>query len=692
MLTTAMTAATSPANHPSMEPTDPFRWLEEVESERALDWARAQNVRSTRPIEAHAGFAPLRERLLEIYQSDEKIPYVREIGGRLYNFWRDAKHVRGIMRRTTLESYRTTRPEWETVLDLDALAAEEDENWVWKGWSVLEPDDDRALVRLSRGGGDAVVLREFDLAAKAFVEGGFVVPEAKSRASWEDRDTLLVGTDFGAGSLTTSGYPRTTRRWRRGAPLEEAEVVFEGETDDVSAGAYAYWHKGERIVAASRAPTFFTSIEFLQRSGQWVRMDKPDDAEIAVHGPHTLIELRSDWETGGRTWPAGALLAIGTEAFLAGDRDFALLFEPAPRKSLKGYIETVSGFVLNELVNVRDVHVVVRPTEEGWQRAPLALPGFGSVDVGAFDSDTSDQLWITVNDFLTPTSLFLGDLEGEAELLKQLPAYFETEGLTMAQHEAVSADGTRIPYFIVHPEGMPLDGSNPTLLYGYGGFEVSLEASYSATIGAAWLEKGGVYVRANIRGGGEFGPAWHQAALKEHRQNSYDDFIAVAEDLIARGITQPARLACSGGSNGGLLTGNMLVQRPDLWGAVISAVPLLDMRRFHQLLAGASWMGEYGDPDDPAQWAWLERYSPFHQVKPTVDYPPVLFTTSTRDDRVHPAHARKMVARMLEQGHDQVFYYENIEGGHGGAANLLQSAYLQALEYTWLWMQLMNDE
>ncbi|MCB1231714.1 MAG: S9 family peptidase [Verrucomicrobiae bacterium] len=666
---------------------DPFLWLEDIDGEKALAWVRERNAETKAILESEPGFESLNQRLLSIFQSDAKIPYVTARGEWLYNFWQDETYVRGLWRRTTLDSYRTTTPEWETVLDLDALAKKENENWVWKGPTVYEPDYDRALLRLSRGGGDAVVIREFDLEKSTFVEGGFEVPEAKSNASWLDRDTLLVGTDFGEGSLTESGYPRTTRLWKRGTPLESAELVFEGKVSDVSASAYAFWHRGKRRRMAYRGIDFYNTEEFLWHDDDWVRLEKPDDVEVSLAGEHLLFHPRKDWETEARTWAADSLLAMETDRFLAGDRNFDLLYEPKPRSAYKGFEVTASAIIINELAEVKDRFTVARFSKEtGWQRQPLDAPGSGSVGISAFDSENSDRYWAIVTDFLTPTTLYLAELgQPEAEKLKSLPDFFDSTGLLIEQNQATSADGTRIPYFLVRPKDLPLDGTHPTLLYGYGGFEVSMESSYSASVGAAWLERGGVYALANIRGGGEFGPAWHQAALKENRQRAYDDFIAVGEDLIARGFTSSDHLGVAGGSNGGLLTGNMLVQRPDLFGAVVSMVPLLDMRRFNQLLAGASWMAEYGDPDDPEQWAWLKNYSPYHQVKADVDYPPVLFATSTRDDRVHPGHARKMVARMLEQGHQDVFYYENIEGGHGGAANLKQSAYLYAIEYTFLW-------
>ncbi len=678
-----------------MAQDDPFLWLEDIDGEKALAWARERNAESTGLLEAAPGFEPLRERLLSIYQSKEKIPYVTARGDHLYNFWQDETHVRGLWRRTTPESFRTPEPEWETVLDLDALADKEGENWVWKGPNVFEPDYDRALLRLSRGGGDAVVVREFDLGKLAFVEGGFEVPEAKSNASWLDRDTLLVGTDFGEGSLTESGYPRTTRLWKRGTPLDSAELVFEGERSDVSAGAYAFWHRGKRRRMAYRSLDFYRTEEFLWHGEDWGRLEKPDDVEVSLAGEHLLFHPRKDWETGNRTWPADSLLAMDTDRFLAGDRGFDVLYDPKPRSAYKGFEVTASAIIVNELAEVRDRFTVARfSKEEGWRLSPLETPGSGSVHLSAYDSENSDRYWAIVTDFLTPTTLFLCDLDApaEPEKLKSLPDFFDPSGLAIEQFHAISADGTEVPYFLVGPKKLERDGTHSTLLYGYGGFEVTMESSYSATVGAAWLERGGIYVLANIRGGGEFGPAWHQAALQENRQRAYDDFIAIAEDLIAKGFTSPDHLGIMGGSNGGLLTGNMLVQRPDLFGAVVSSVPLLDMRRYHKLLAGASWMAEFGDPDDPEQWTWLETYSPYHRVKAEVAYPPVLFATSTRDDRVHPGHARKMVARMEKQGHDDVFYYENIEGGHGGAANLIQSAYLNALEYTFLWRFLEKAE
>jgi len=685
-LTAVARAAATPAGDPAAE--DPYLWLEDVTGEKALDWVRKQNAVSTRELESSKNFEPIRKRLLEILDSREKIPYVGKYGKWYYNFWRDQDHVRGLWRRTTLEEYKKPQPAWETVIDLDKLAAGEKENWVWKGVDVLYPTYDRCLVSLSRGGADAVVVREFDLNEKAFKEDGFHLPEAKTDTAWRDRDTLYVGTDFGAGSLTDSGYPRIVKEWKRGTLLTAAKIVFEGKKEDVSVSAAVVHDHGHKYEFVNRGVTFFTSEQFIRRGDDWVKFDKPDDASVGTYDDQIIIRLRSDWTTGGQTFPAGSLLAGDFEGYLKGERKLLPLFVPTERKSLAGTAETKNFIVLNELDNVRNKLYILKRVNGGWIRTPMAAPAFGTVGVGAIDPHESDDYFMTVADFLSPSSLYWGTVGKEnREKLKSLPAFFKTDGLEITQHEAVSKDGTRVPYFQVGAKKLKLNGRNPTLLYGYGGFEVSMLPSYSAGVGASWLEKGGVYVLANIRGGGEFGPRWHEAARKENRQRAYDDFIAVAENLVSRKVTSPDHLGIQGGSNGGLLMGVMLTQRPDLFKAVVCQVPLLDMRRFNRLLAGASWMAEYGNPDIPDQWEYIRSYSPYQKVSKGVKYPRTLFTTSTRDDRVHPGHARKMVARMKEQGHD-ILYYENIEGGHGGAANNQQSAFMSALAYTFLLKEL----
>ncbi|MGC6488737.1 MAG: prolyl oligopeptidase family serine peptidase [Planctomycetota bacterium] len=671
---------------PAPAPHDPFLWLEDVDGDAPLAWVRARNAESEAALAAAPRFGALRDRLLSILDSDERVAYVTKRGAHYYNLWQDAANPRGLWRRTTWESYLTDAPEWEVVLDLDALGAEEGENWVWKGSTWLLPDQSRCLLSLSRGGADAAVVREFDPVKKQFVVDGFALPEAKTQVAWRDRDTLYVGTDFGAGTMTESGYPRVVKRWRRGTPIEDAVTVTSGETTDVFVVAYSDRTAGFERDFVFRGVTFYTNETFVVRGDDLVRIDKPDSATATAHREWLLFELREDWSTGGERYAAGSLLVTRFDDYLQGAREFDVLFAPTERRSLSGWSGTRRHLLVNVLDNVRNVVYAATPGGDGWALEPLpGLPEFGTVSASPVDADESDDYWLTVTDYLTPTSLWRGEVGGGAPTeLKSLPRFFDEVGLVVEQREASSEDGTRVPYFLVRKEDAPLDGSNPTLLYGYGGFEVSLTPGYSATVGAAWLERGGVYAVANIRGGGEFGPRWHQAALRQHRHKSYEDFAAVARDLIDAQVTSPEHLGIQGGSNGGLLMGNMTVMYPELFGAVVCQVPLLDMLRYHKLLAGASWMGEYGDPDLPEESEWLRRYSPYHNVAADIAYPKVLFTTSTRDDRVHPGHARKMAARMLEQGHD-VLYYENIEGGHGGAADNRQAAHLSALAWTFLW-------
>jgi prolyl oligopeptidase len=669
-------------------PSDPNLWMEDVTGERALSWVREQNAVSKAELESSPDFEPIHKRLLSIYDSHERIPYVMKRGAYYYNFWRDADHVRGVWRRTSPAEYQKKDPAWETVLDLDALAAQEKENWVWKGDQFAYPDYDRALINLSRGGGDSVVVREFDVREKAFVKDGFTLPEAKSQIAWKDRDSVYVGTDFGADTMTDSGYPRIVKLWQRGTPMDKAQLVYECQKSDVGAGGYVSDEPGFHREFIHRGITTFSGEDFVVDGGKLVKLDIPADADFGSFRDQLTVTLRTDWAVGGKTYPSGALLAIAWDKFLSGGRDFAVLFHPGPRVALADVSYTRHHLIANELDNVRNKLYVLTPQSDGtWSRVPLEAPEFGTISAQAAEPE-SDEFFLTVTDFLTPSSYYLGSIGSpERTLLKQLPAFFNAEGLEVTQHEAVSKDGTRVPYFQVAKKGLVADGTNPTILYGYGGFEISMTPYYSGGIGAAWLERGGVYVLANIRGGGEFGPAWHQAAVKEKRQNAYDDFIAIGEDLVKRQVTSPKHLGIMGGSNGGLLMGVMITQRPDLFGAVVCQSPLLDMHRYSHLLAGASWMGEYGDPDDPAQWAYIGKYSPYQNTKEGVAYPRILITTSTRDDRVHPGHARKMAARLEAEHHD-VLYYENIEGGHAGAANNKEQAYMSALAFTFMLKEL----
>ena len=749
---------TGPDAHPG---DDPYLWLEDVEGEAALAHVRAENARAEAALTASPRFAELRDQILEVLDSDDRIPMVVERGGLLYNFWTDAAHERGLWRRTTMESYRTPAPDWEVLLDVDALNAAEGSSWVWKGADVLYPDHRRALVRLSPGGSDADVVREFDLETKSFVEDGFRLPLSKGGATWADSSgsAIFVGRDMGEGTLTASGYPRTVRRWSRGSALADAPEVFAGEVTDVGVTAGFDATPGFERSWVLRLTTFYTSeLHLVRPDGSTVRLAVPDSAEADLHREWLTVLLREPWELPHLTHDAGTLLGIRLNDFLRGSRDFAVLFEPTPTTSLVDVTWTLRHLVLTVLDDVRHrVDVLTPPApaapaegeadgdadEPGtpargiavgvadgpatpaggtaravraWRRRPFDAavlaaasaqgdaapegdaPGavddtFLAIDSLAVAPRTDDRLWITTSGYLTPTTLSIVDLDEtgtvrDAETLKRAPAHFDASGLSVSQHFVLSDDGTRVPYFEIRSRSGAEDhGPAPTLLYGYGGFEIPMLPAYSGGAGRAWLTRGGTYVVANIRGGGEYGPRWHRAALREHRHRAYEDFAAVARDLVDRGVTTREQLGIQGGSNGGLLMGNMLTTYPELFGAVVCQVPLLDMRRYSHLLAGASWVAEYGDPDEPADWRFLQRYSPYHRVDRAADHPPVLFTTSTRDDRVHPGHARKMAALLRDAGKD-VLSWENIEGGHGGAASNAQRAMMNALAFEFLWQRL----
>ncbi|MFT3887076.1 MAG: prolyl oligopeptidase family serine peptidase [Arachnia sp.] len=673
--------------------TDPHLWLEEIEGQEALDWVRARNAETEAELAETPEFARLQDDLAEIYDSNEKIPYLTRRGDWYYNFWRDGEHPRGIWRRTTLDEYRSGDPVWDVLLDVDELNRAEGENWVWHGADFLRPEHPRCLVALSRGGSDADVTREFDVETRTFVEGGFERPEAKGHLSWIDEDTVYLVTDLGEGSTNRAGYARIARRWRRGVPMAEADVVFEGPEDNAGYGIYPYRDRTpgfERDLLLHFLDSRDTALYLADADGVFQRIDAPDSAGKNVHREWLLLELREPWEAGGVAYEAGSLLVARLDDYLAGSRDLTVLFAPTDTSALSGVTPTRHRIVLTALDDVKSVITVLTPGDDGWERRPLAgLPELGTVEVAAVDDETSDQLWVIATDFLTPTTLLLADASddgGAPEALRSEPAFFVADTHVTEQHFATSDDGTRVPYFLVRPRDLTADGTNPVLLYGYGGFEISLTPAYAPGVGKGWLERGGTYAVANIRGGGEYGPRWHQAALRENRGRAYEDFAAVARDLIARGITSPAHLGVRGGSNGGLLTGNMLTRYPELFGAVVIQVPLLDMRRYSHLLAGASWMGEYGDPDTD-DWEFIRTFSAYHLFDEAVDYPPTLLLTSTRDDRVHPGHARKMMAKLLGAG-KRAWYFENIEGGHGGAADNRQRAHMDALYLQFLWRQL----
>ncbi|MBN8503500.1 MAG: S9 family peptidase [Burkholderiales bacterium] len=692
---TLLTSALLLAALPLQAQEDPYLWLEDISGERSMAWVKARNAETESLLKAQPGFETLRRELLEGLNARDRIPGISRMGDHVYNLWQDEKNKRGLWRRTSLAEYAKPDPAWETVLDLDALGKMEAKSWVFGGATCLAPEYRRCLLQLSPGGSDATVVREFDTQTKAFVDGGFTLPEAKTQVEWKDLNHIYVGTDFGPGSLTDSGYARIAKLWKRGTPLASADTVFEGQKKDTWIGISVDGHGAKQTAIVQRALDFYRAeYHLVQGGGRLKKLALPLDAQPRLWGERVLVRLRSDWTVGGASFKAGSLLVGSWKAFLTGKPSFKNLFEPTATRSLAGYTLTRQHVILN-------ISDKVASKLEEWDfsakqavRREVKAPFPGTLSVRSlYDNDLAvdplaDRYLVQYADFLTPDTLYLAQAGSDERLkLKSRQSWFDAGGMRAEQQFATSKDGTQIPYFVIYPKGHQAGKAAPTLLYGYGGFEVSMTPGYSSSRGRGWLQRGGIYVMSNIRGGGEFGPNWHKSALLQNKQRSYDDFIAVAEDLIKRGITTQKQLGIMGGSNGGLLVGAVAVQRPDLFNAVVCQVPLLDMKRYHTLLAGASWMAEYGNPDQPEQWAFISKYSPYQNVKAGVKQPRWLINTSTKDDRVHPGHARKMAARMLEQGHAPL-YWENIEGGHGGAADNEQRATWQAIEFSYLWMQL----
>lgn len=668
-------------------------WLEEVEGEQALSQVKEWNKRTLDKLMADDRFGRFQEDALNIVNATDKIAYGSYRGGFVYNFWQDESNVKGLLRRTTLDNYVGENTEWDILLDVDALAVKEDANWVFKGSNCLKPEYTRCLVSLSNGGKDAVEVREWDHNLKAFVEDGFIIPEAKNRVAWLDKDTIIVGTDFGEGSLTDSGYPLIAKKLKRGQSLDQATELFRGETADVAAGAYKMEIEDDDYeIVAYRAETFYeTSYTWIKEDGTKVAIPIPLKANpLGIFKKKLMISLQEDWTVGEDTFLSGSLVAFELDKWRQDQSvsEVALVYQPDERTTVQSMTITKSRVLVTLLENVTG-KVYAFDFDDAWSSYLLDLPKNGTVSVTSANDDT-DMVFINSQTFTTPSSLLQVDVvENTVSTAKSSPARYNSEDIVVEQLMATSADGTKIPYFIIRHKDMQYDGNNPTLQYAYGGFQISLTPRYSGTLGKLWLENGGVYVLANIRGGGEFGPAWHQAGLKTNRQVIFDDMIAVSEDLIAKKITSPRRLGIMGGSNGGLLMGVMFTQRPDLYNAVVCQVPLLDMLRYHKLLAGASWVGEYGSPEIPEERAFLQSISPVHNVEKERDYPNIFLVTSTKDDRVHPAHARKMAYVLAQNGHE-FEYYENIDGGHSAAANLQEAAKRSSLEYTFLAKQLMD--
>ncbi|MDI1261936.1 MAG: prolyl oligopeptidase family serine peptidase [bacterium] len=664
---------------------DPYLWLEDVEGSRALEFVDRQSLRTMAAF-GNLEFERDRDALAAIYDRTDNIPYVTRSGGLVYNLWKDARNPRGLWRRTTLTEFRKAEPNWEILLDIDRLAIEEDKDWLL-GWTQPRPGSSRAIIALSRGGSDAVTLREFDLDARAFVADGFTLAEAKSGAEWVDADTLLLSSALGEGMATTSGYARTVRRWRRGEPVEGAPVVFEVPAERMA----AYCSTDDtgpvpRMWFADRIDFFNQSFWLGTSSGPTTKLDLPTDVWLEANNDWMAVKLRGKWTVGGKTHAPDSVLGISLSAFLAGNRDFTLVFEPGPRRALQGFFWTPGKLVLSILDELRPVFEICTPSAGGWTRRTLTgLPDIGVVDVGRLDrheAESNGDLLASVQDPLTPPSLLLIEGVASPALLKQAPKTFNASGLVVTRHEAISIDGERIPYVQTGPATGA--GDAPVYMSAYGGFGLAVRPHYNSALGKLWLERGGTTVQANIRGGGEFGTRWHDAGRYAGKRLAHDDFAAVAADLVKRGVTRANRIAAEGGSNGGILISNMLVRYPERFGALFCTIPLIDMRRYTKLLAGASWIAEYGDPDKPDEWEWLKTYSAYHTAISGQKYPPILIATTRRDDRVHPGHARKMAAKLQAMGYQEAYFYEPAAGGHGYGKDNRERAGFVALGYSFL--------
>jgi prolyl oligopeptidase len=681
---------------------DPHLALEAVESPDSLAWVKAQNDKTLPVLSGDPRYAGLRAEALKILSTKDRIAMPNFIGKTVFNFWQDETHVRGVWRRTSLESYKTANPQWETVIDLDALAKAEGKNWIWKGADCRPKTHDRCLVNLSNGGKDAVTVREFDLTTKTFVDpaaGGFVLPESKQSIEWLDPDTLILTRDWGPGTTTDSGYGMVVKTLKRGQGLDQAVEVFRGQKGDVSARPTVLRDAaGNRVVLIEQAIDFFNSLYFEWTPKGLAQLPLPKKGGVVgMLDGSLVVKAEEPWNFAGVNVPAGSLALVtperlrpGSEIVVSTGCNPCAILSPGPRQSIAQATVTDHRVVAVVYDNVRGSLVSLQSKgERGIVKTALPVIDNAAVTLGSH-SDEGDDVFYTVEGFLTPTQLKLADATGTtAQTVKALPAQFETKDLVVEQKSATSKDGAAIPYFLVHKKGWKLDGQNPTLLHAYGGFNLSKLPVYDPLIGKLWLERGGAYAVANIRGGGEFGPAWHEAALKANRQRAYDDYFAVAEKMIADKATTPRHLGAYGRSNGGLLMGVALTERPDLWNAVVVESPLLDMIRYTQLPAGASWIGEYGDPAIPAERAWIEKYSPYQNLKAGVKYPLAYITTSTKDDRVHPGHARKFAARMDDLGVEHL-YFENTDGGHANGADPQANAKRWALHYTYLSRQLMD--
>ncbi len=693
MTTSTIAAAQDTPGVPGPE-QDPYIWLEQARSPEALDWVAKENTRTLAAFEADPRYAQLKAEALAIFDSEDRIPFVSFRPDGLYNFWQDKTNPKGILRRTTLESYRTAKPEWDVILDIDALAKAEGKEWVYQGSTCLPPALNKCMIALSDGGEDATILREFDTTTKSFVAGGFVLDKkSQGGVQWIDGNTLLVGRDFGPGTLTESEYPFTSRVWTRGTSIDDAPEIFRGDASDVWSGVSLLRDNAGTIQArvAYRGISFHERLHYVEVDGKWTQLDLPKKASpYGIMDGHLLLSTDEDWTVDGQTFVADSLIAVELEAFRANPNGAkkTLVWAPGERQTKQGGAVTGEALYVSLLDNVVGKVLRFNFKDGKWVSTPVALPDNATLGIAASSNET-DQIMYTVSGFLEPTTLYYADGSGAPGVLKTSPAYFDPAGMEVEQHEATSKDGTKIPYFLVKPKGMTVNGTTPILMTGYGGFQVPRLPAYLGTTGKLWLERGGAYVLANMRGGGEFGPNWHQSAIRENKQRTWDDFIAVGDDLVKRGFTSPKHLGIQGGSQGGLLVGTAFTQRPDLFGAAIVQIPLFDMLRYHLIGRGASWIGEYGDPRIPEQRAWIEGYSPYQKIVAGVSYPTPFLWASTADDRTHPAHARKGAARLKELG-QPYYYFEDTTGGHSGGVDNDQRAKLQALQFIYLMQRLMD--
>jgi prolyl oligopeptidase len=667
---------------------DKYQWLEDVDGAKGLEFVTAQNKITFEKLSKEKDYQSIYDTSLAIYNSTDRIATPSIQGKYVYNFWKDKNNERGIWRRCLLTDYTNGKYNWETLIDIDEMSKKDNIKWVFKGASGLYPNYNRFLIQLSKGGGDAVIIKEFDADKKQFIDGGFFIDEAKGSAVYVDENTLVVSTNFGEGTMTTSGYARQVKLWKRGTLLKDAQLIYEGQTTDVRSYGSVVRDEAKSYISISRSPVFFTSQKMIWMDNKIITLDIPEDSNFnGILKNQLLVQLKSDWTVNAKTYKSGTLISLNFTELLKGNKEIQVVIAPDEFSSISGVATTKNHLIINLLTNVTDQLYLYSFGKGMWSSQKVKTPQLGTISINTTD-EFSDEYFFSFQNFLTPTTLYTADAgKNTIKALKSLPAYFDASNYEVKQFKAKSKDGTLVPYFMVFAKNMKYEGKNPTLISAYGGFEIAQKPSYISSAGNAWLEKGGVYIVANIRGGGEYGPKWHQDGMKEKRQNVFDDLYAVSEDLIAKKVTSPKHLGVRGGSNGGLLVGVAFTQRPDLYNAVVCAVPLLDMQRYNKLLAGASWMGEYGNPDIPEEWEYIKKYSPYQNVKQGMNYPEVFFTTSTRDDRVHPGHARKMMAKMNDMGY-KTYYYENTEGGHAGSSTNEQSAKSNALTFSYLLMKL----